>query len=196
MDLFTDNDLFYRIADNDERAFRHLYDRYVDQLLPVAFRMTKSRLQAEEIVQEVFIRVWTSRYRLPAVEKPNAYLFKILYNQINDYLTKEVNHQRLLQQAAFCRESQSNITEETIALHESEKKLAQAIALLSPQQRLVYQLHRQEGLSTEEIARTLNLSPHTVKVHLARARESVRSYLRDISFVTALLTSFRDAVPF
>jgi RNA polymerase sigma-70 factor (family 1) len=193
---YTDQALFNRIAAADEKAFRVLFDRYRQELFGVALKLTKSPSQAEEIVQEVFISIWVSRSLLTAVEKPDAYIYRILYNHIKSYLRKESNRDRILRDALQFRTDSVNATEESVDMHESEKLIEQALQLMPDRQKAVYRLNRQQGLSIDQIAEQLNISTHTVKSHLAKALEFIRTYLKNVTMVTALLATFRDNTPF
>jgi RNA polymerase sigma-70 factor (family 1) len=192
----TDQALFNRIAAADEKAFRLLFDRYHRELFGVALKLTKSPSQAEEIVQELFISIWVSRLLLTAVDKPDAYIYRILYNHIKNYLRKESNRDRILRDALQFRIGSVNATEEAVDAHESEKRIEQALQLLPDRQKAVYRLNRQQGLSIDQIAEQLNISPHTVKSHLAKALEFMRTYLKDVTMVAGVLATFRDNTPF
>lgn len=194
--IYSDQQLFDRIAGNDDIAFRLLFNRYRKTIFGVALKLTKQPDLAEEITQEVFINLWVNRTKLPAVDKPDAYLFRILYNKTSDYLRRESNRTKILQNALRFSSGNVNSTQETIDAHDSEKRIEEAIRQLPAQQKLVYQLSRQQGLSIQEIAAELNISPHTVKSHLAKALSFIRTYLKDIAFITVILEGLRENAPF
>lgn len=193
---YSDQLLFTRIAGDDPTAFRLLFNRYRKTIFGIALKLTKQFELAEEITQEVFINLWVNRSKLPGIDKPDSYLFRILYNKISDYLRKESNRARILQHALAFSAAGTNPTQETIDAHDSEKRIHEAIQQLPAQQKLVYQLSRQQGLSITEIASQLDISPHTVKSHLAKAISFIRAYLKDIAFVTAILEGLRENSPF
>ncbi len=195
---YTDQELFALIARRDEIAFREIFDRYQYDLYGTAIQLTKSPLQAEEITQEVFISLWVSRLKLPLVENPDAYIFKVLYNKINEYLRKASNREKILKEAISYRSQNNgvNTTEDTINLHESENLVEQALNRLPTQQKTAYRYVRQQGLTIEQAAAQMNLSPHTVKSHLAKALAFIRAYLKDVATVMALLQGFKDTGSF
>jgi RNA polymerase sigma-70 factor (family 1) len=172
-----DKILFDLVAKGDTGAFRSLYERYRQSLYGTAIKLCKSTEQAEEILQEVFINVWINRVKLPAVEKPDAYLFVILFNAVKNFLRKDSNRERILRNAAKYRSESVNTTEESIDFNEKQVLVEKAILQLSPQQKLVYTLSRKDGLSIDEIAEKTQLSRNTVKTHLGRALEFIRNYL-------------------
>ena len=84
----------------------------------------------------------------------------------------------------------NNETEEMVYAHDQQKFINQAVAQLSPQKKLIYELNQVQGKSYDEIAKTLNLSPHTVKSHLLKAIKFIRSCLKDRALLLiALLTT-------
>src|SRR6476661_392324 len=92
------NALFEAIARGEETAFKNLFDAYKTKIYAVALKWTKSSFAAEEITQEVFISIWTSRAKLPAINDPPAYLYTTIYNKVSRHLKKEANQSRILQQ--------------------------------------------------------------------------------------------------
>jgi RNA polymerase sigma-70 factor (family 1) len=180
--LPSDNDyraLFEAIAAGDEAAFEALFRQCRSSVYTQAFKWTKSAFASEEITQDVFISIWTGRAHLCDVRDPRAYFYTILYNKISRYLKNEANKARILKLSMWNVREFSNETEETIYANEGQKFINKAIGQLSPQKKLIYELNRREGKSYREIAKTLNLSPHTVKSHLMTALKLIRNYLKD-----------------
>lgn len=166
--------LFTRVTAGDEAAFREIFNRYKEPFYATALKMTHCGDTAEEIVQNVFVSLWVRRSGLAGVESPSAYLFASLYHDIYRHF-REQAMQRKLKQQVFARTSfAENPTEESLSYKECESTLQHVIGQLPPQQQLVYRLSRQDGLSRDEIARQLDISPNTVKNHLLRALKYIR----------------------
>ena len=185
------NTLFEAIAQNDEQAFKMLFNLYKSRTYAVAFKLTKLAYASEEITQDVFISIWVSRAQLAHVKNAEAYIYTVIYNKVSRYLKKESNQTRILQLVAGNTKPYSNDTEETVVVHDQQKLLWQAVQQLSPQKKLMYELHEVQGKSYDEIAKTLDLSPHTVKSHVLQAVKFIRNCLKDrvlfILFVLAVL---------
>jgi len=175
----TTGALFEAIARGDEHAFKMLFEQYKSPVYAVAFKWTKIDVAAEEITQEVFISIWTSRVQLAAVSDPRAYIYTIVYNKVSRHLKKEAARARILRLSLWNAKAWSNETEETVYNNDGQKFVNKAIAQLSPQKKTIYELKRQQGKSYDEIAQTLNLSPHTVKSHLLKAIRFIRNYVKD-----------------
>jgi RNA polymerase sigma-70 factor (family 1) len=170
---------FKSIAAGDEAAFEALFLQCRGRVYTLAFKWTKSAFAAEEITQDVFISLWTSRARLSDVLDPRAYFYTILFNKVSRYLKNEANKTRILHLAMWNAKQVSNETEETIDANEGQRFINKAIGQLSPQKKLIYELNRRDGKSYDEIAEVLQLSPNTVKSHLVKALKLFRNYMRD-----------------
>ncbi|HEY5408360.1 MAG TPA: RNA polymerase sigma-70 factor [Ginsengibacter sp.] len=189
---YSDKILFQKIASGDVEAFREIFDLYKKRLFAIAIKLSKSQLVSEEITQEVFISLWVSRALLIKVEDPGAYIFRILYNKLNSYLRKESNHSRLIKDAVQFKNFYNNNTEEAVDVNETMRRINEAVEKLPPQQKAVYRLSRQKGMKNDEIAAELKISPNTVKTHLSKALEAIRTHLDDVAFVTSLLACFNE----
>ena len=153
-----------------------MFDHYKDRFYFVALKMTRFDHIAEEMVQEVFLKIWRNRETLADIEKPDAYFFTVLYRQVYQYFKKEALNRKLLQEAGPEGDA-SNLTEETLMARESKRLLEEAVAKLPPQQQAIYRMNKIEGFSYQEIAEKLNLSPNTVRNHLAAAVRTIRIHL-------------------
>ncbi|HEY8969573.1 MAG TPA: sigma factor, partial [Puia sp.] len=92
---YDDKILFSRLADGDEEAFRQLFHHYNKQLQPFVVKLTRNPSAAEEVLQEVFLKIWAHRERLGEVENPRAYIIRIVSNESIDFLQRQTKEQRL-----------------------------------------------------------------------------------------------------
>ena len=141
------------------------------------FRLTESSETAEDVLQEVFIKLWLQREELREVVNVNAWIYRLAHNHaLNGLkrLAKEASVRALwsAEQAAVAPGSDAQVM-----LNDTQKLLVQAIEQLPPQQKLIYRLSRQQGLKYEEIGVQLGISPLTVKKHMAQALQSLRKQL-------------------
>lgn len=173
----TDQGLFRLIAMGDETAFAELFRRYDRRIYPFVLKMIKSEVQAEEITHEIFIKIWRTRERLTSIDQPEAYIFTIAARHALDQIRKRLNENRMLQRLSASLPPAHNDPEEKLLFKDKEALIQQAIDQLPPQQKSVYLLSRQQGLSYEEIAGELGISPNTVRNHLVKALQSMRNWL-------------------
>lgn len=169
--------LLHQLADGDENAFRILYDRYRDKLFFYVLRITGSRQIAEDVLQEVFAKIWVGREGMKDVQCFSAWLFRLAKNKTINGLRRLSRETSILAEIGFTTNRQVNNTSETLDFLDTRKALQEAMEQLPPRQKLVYRLRWEQGLKSREIARHLNISPLTVKKHIAEASRSIRSLL-------------------
>lgn len=174
------NELFLldKVAKGDEQAFALLFYEFHQELGNYVFRLTKSLPMAEEVVQDVFVKVWTKRDQLNNVKNFRAFLFTVARNQAFNSLRDEAK-KALLNQEWF---SDLLFIEEQSAAPDRERMydlIDEAITLLPPQQKKAWQLSREEGLKYDEIAEKLQLSRETVKRHISLAMASITRHVKN-----------------
>ena len=170
--------LIKELAAGDEQAFRGIFDHYKAPFHAAAFKMTRSAHIAEEIVQEVFVTIWLKRRLIGNANHPENYIFTILHNSIYTHFRKLASERQMKSQLKKEQEEGEEVIESLLLEKENKAILENVISQMPPQQRLVYKLAKQEGWSREEIAQGLNISPNTVRNHLAAAVEFLRSYFK------------------
>jgi RNA polymerase sigma-70 factor (ECF subfamily) len=192
--IHNEEDLLLLISQGDEAAFRIIYDQYRQKIYGYAFHITDSQLLADEVIQEVFLKVWLNRSTLIDVKNFNAWLHAIARNYVYDSLKAAARE--LQAKKAFGAEvsTETNEVENALTSKINEKLLNDALKELSPQQLQVYKLSREQGLKRRQIAQQLNISENTVKTHLANAMQIITTYLtrKDISLLlwTIVLKKF------
>jgi len=174
---YEDEQLLNLLAHGDEAAFTAIYDRYRDKLYSFAFDLSRSREKALDIVHDVFARLWENRATLAGREVGKSYLYRMTRNRRIDLIRRWARETLIL--AELAREKpDSNETPGTRLDHrEIQAVLGAAIGRLSPRQREIYQLHREEGLSYNEVAERLGLSSSTVENHFTRALQNIRDHI-------------------
>ena len=180
--------LLYEISQGNELAFKTLFNRHRDKLYNYLFRITKSKEIAEEIVIDVFLKLWQGRDLVVEIKNAEAFLHKVACNKALDFLRMAARHKRL--QEFIKQEIMTRSVRRDEALQENECRdlLNKAMEQLSPQRRHIFSLSRDHGLSHEEIASQLNLSRHTVRNTIAEGLKLVRRFLKDHHTILVLLS--------
>ena len=168
--------LLLQTSEGNEQAFRKLFDAYRQRIYSFALHLTENSSIADEIVQEVFLRVWLHRQKLPAVVHFNAWLHSIARNQVFDALKAMAKERSISALMPVC--TAFNTVEAVMADKEYELLLQQAVNQLSERQQQIYHLSRDAGIQHAEIADRLNISRNTVKTHLVHALRTIRRYLQ------------------
>jgi RNA polymerase sigma-19 factor, ECF subfamily len=180
-----ERELFLRIAEGDENAFRECYHHYGRLLFPFLFRFTRSEPMAEDLVQETLLRVWLRRDQLVAIEHPRAWVFRIASNLALTWLERQGVQQRVL--AAVGTESaDTSDPQEILTVRAIRQVVLEAVAEMPERRRMIYQLHRQEGLKTSEIASRLGVTESTVRNTLMAAIRYVREQVEKAGYTLPL----------
>ena len=186
--------LLARISEDDASAFTELFNAYVIRLAPYIEKLLNSGFWAEEIIQDVFLKIWSTRHRLKDVENPSAYIYRMAANRAYDLMKKQASEIKLQYQIARRGAYQGkNYTEELTDLHFSEQLFSEAIHRLPPQQLLIYRLRHEDGLSYEEIRARLQISKNTVRNQLVSALDNIRRFLlqhEGMTLLSILLVDF------
>lgn len=185
--LHNERWLLQQTAEGNETAFRQLFEHYSDNIYGAAFAYTKSVPVSEEIVQDVFLKIWLGRKKLTVIERFNNYVFIIARNYILNHLRKIKKDRKLAEQLFRHFNENSHTPEQEPLFQELPMLLTQAVSTLPPQQQLVYHLRREENLSLEEIASQLKISRNTARNHLNQALKNIKAYLKNHSSDGALL---------
>lgn len=186
----NEQEIIKKIAEGDHHAFREIYDCYKDLLYGYSFKLTKSKLMAEEAVQEIFMKVWNNRRKLNPELSIKAYLYKITQNHIYNVLRNAAYNDKLREQIFYHRLNSHFSTEDQVIYNELEAFKDQAIACLPARRQMIFRMSRVQGLSHEEIAGQLGISQHTVKDQIVKSLKSIKEYLKihaDIAVSITLL---------
>ena len=178
--------LLSKISLGDESAFRIMFNRYREKVYHFSFKIIRSDILAEEILHDVFLKIWLHQ-NLTEIENLEAYLRVITRNTTLKVLRRLKLETLINLQRSYSWEEAHNDTEESILLNESAQILNNAVARLSPQQKLVYALCKEEGLKYAQVAERLSISPFTVKNHMQHILRSLRSYMSKHSGIALYL---------
>ena len=174
----NDTDLFKFLQEDNQEAFAEIYNRYWKTIYYVAIKYTKSNQLAQDLVQDIFLKIWVNRtHNFAHVKDFKSYLLITARNQIISAFRKKVLYQNI---------ENIDIIEEEILLPDKQlfyKELLvsfnKSIGMLPRQQKKVYQLRREEKLKYHEIAKLMGISVSTTKNHMSKAILFIRNQLTD-----------------
>ncbi|MFB6454233.1 RNA polymerase sigma-70 factor [Chitinophaga sp. Hz27] len=169
--------LFKQIAAGNETAFEELFHLYAPKILPVITSVVKTDEPQKDILQEIFLGLWLSRDKLDTIETPHNWIFRMVYHRCYSWLQRQGVRTKASEQLGHLQVAVSNDTEEDLALSETRNLLQQAVNLLPPQARRIYQLSRETDMKIADIASQLSISNQTVKNSLVRSLRFIREYL-------------------
>lgn len=193
LERFTNNDteLLKAMALGSQRAFDTLYHRYSKKVYVFALRILRSELLAEEVMQEVMLKVWLLGKETTDISNLEAYLRKIARNTSLNLLRRQEIERRAETILSSEWEEARYDTEEYVLLSDAKRVLEEAINLLPPQQQLAFRLCHQQGLKYHEAATEMGLSTQTVAVHVKLALRFVRTYVKKATDILAFLVILR-----
>lgn len=171
-------------------AFDRVYEFYSHKLFSFVFKILKDEAESADIVQEVFVKIWESRYKLDDYRLLNSYIFTIAYNSSIDLIRKRISNTKYLEHLK--NSAIINATPNVISQIEFDELNSQAeklIANLPERQKQVYLLHREEGLTYPEIAEKLKISKNTVENHMVKALKYLRENMDNSLLVNMLFVS-------
>ena len=157
------------------KEYNNAIDTYADNLFRFVVKHTRNKMLADDIVQETFAKVWEKHEDIQA-DKVKSYLFTTAYHCLVDVMKKE-------NRSGSVEGIERTGTSDTAHLFDIQKVLHEALERLPEIQKTVVLLRDYEGYHYDEIADITGLSESQVKVYIFRARQTLKTYLKDIELV-------------
>ena len=164
---------------NDEEAFRNFFDLYYARLFRWAGYWVSFEPMAEEVVSDVFVKIWKNRKNIPQISDIDSYLFVATKRQALNYLRQQDKKQEACRSADFEITRYTSSPDEECMHDELKEAVSKAVTKLPDRCRLVFELVRFEGMKYQEVANHLSISPKTVENHLLKATSSIRECIRE-----------------
>ncbi len=173
-----DQHILNQIRENQSQGLQQLFEKYYHFLARTASYITQDKEVAEDLSQEVFVKIWEGRYTLGQVENVKAYLTRMVKNSALDHIKAVRSTSSKLAQFLYFED---HITEPAEPQTEDLKReIASALSKLPPKCRLIFSMNRFEGLTNEEIASYFDISKRTVETQVSKALKLLRSELKHL----------------
>lgn len=171
-----EGELITLIKMGDQSAFKLLYYHYANKTLIKILRLVKSHHVAEEILQDVFLKIWEKRVLLNG-NTIGPLINKIAQNKIYDYLRKSISDRKI--QEALSSHFINIVADPSHLLQQKEYReiFERALDNLPSQQRNVFKLCKMENYSYQEVSKRLGITISTVNIHLVKANKALKEYL-------------------
>lgn len=166
-----DDSILKRIADGDAKAFRQVFEYFYPKVLSLMCNYARRRADAEDLAQNVFVKLWTNRKSLSDIRSFDAYLFKMCRNAALDYCKR---HKVFFDLDETYPEELTNALDENYIALEIQQMMYRQIASMPEKRRQVITMSRIEGKSNDEIAEALGISKKTVENHINAALHNLR----------------------
>lgn len=172
--------LIHRLIAGEAAAFESLYAAYHHKVYRFALQFVRDASFAQEITQQVFIRLWEKRASLSADKPFDGQVFLITRNLVIDNLRKQARDKKLEANFGFLKPDLDESTEANLILSDYQQKVEALIAALPPKRQQIYRMNKEQGLSFDEIAKAMEISPKTVDAQLQLALKYLRSKIPDL----------------
>lgn len=165
-----DLQLLEQVGDGCRKAFDALFMRYFPKLKRFLTGLTGSSDDAEDMAQDIFLKIWINRHTLPPIENLNSYLFQMARNSAYTHFDRQQRMGEFLRQTPQMEGGEPHVSiEEELFAADLEALIECAIQQMPPQRRQVFILSRREYLSNDQIAQQLSISKRTVETHISLA---------------------------
>lgn len=189
--LLSDTYLVKLLKEHNEAAFQQIFERYRNDIYTYAKTLLRSDVAAEEVVQEVFLRIWQKTDQLNPDLSLRAFLFTMCRNLCFDALRKIANNKKLCEEIFYTTETSHNQIQDGLFDQEYEQIKQGAIEKLPPKRKLIFQMSREREMSYEEISTELGISTSTVKSQMNKALKHMRNQLeRQTDLILTLVVYF------
>lgn len=186
---FTENELLVQLRSGNSLAFEKLYNAYKHRLAIRILRIVKDEELTEDLLQELFIKVWHNREEIDPERSFNAYLYRIASNLVMDSFRKLARDQKLETQIRATTSEVYSYIEEKIFEKEELALLQLNIDKLPPQRKLVFTMCKIEGKSYKEVSELMGISVNTVNDHVKKANSFLKSQLNPSVILLYLILS-------
>jgi len=171
--IHNDRFLIERIRENDMKSFDTLFAKYSKKIYGFALRYLKSEVDAEGVVQDVFLYIWSSRTKLKSDTNIRSYLFTITVNLIKKVFRREAYQLRFIEESSFLKEDSS--VDEQLEYASLLEEVDKLIDKLPERRRNIFIKSRKHGMSSKEIARELGITAGTVDNQISEALKFLRA---------------------
>ena len=179
--LYRDGDLLNELKSSSTFAFRVLFDKYSKKIYAFSLSYLNSKEEAEEIVQEVFLKIWKVREKLSTQKSFESYLFTIAKNAILNTIRKSNYHKAFLEYAKL-HPNKNILLDEELDFNELNRAYKKSVENLSERRKEIFLLSREKSMSNAEIAKQLGISVKTVENQMTSAFADIKKSLRSLGF--------------
>lgn len=179
------NKIVAKLSGGDKNALDEIYNYYYPKLYAFARSFLKVEDDINDILQEIFVKLWLNRQKIKNVDTFNSYLFTIAKNHIISYFRIKAKDQEFETRLKEIASSEQTTEITNIEYKELKDKLEEVIEQLPEKRKIIFKLSRQDGLSHAEIAEKLEISIKTVEDHMRHALKFIKKHMK--SFETMVL---------
>ena len=186
MSISETEEIIRRLKINDQSAVDELFGFYYPRLYHFSKSILKIENEIDDVLQEVFVKIWLNRQKIGNSETFNAYLFTITRNEVLNLIRKNLKDRAYRDELYLRSVAEEYHTQNSVEFDEIKSRIDQIVAALPEKRQAVFVLSRTEGLSNKEIALELSISEKTVEDHITHAIKQIKRSLKDVGIISIL----------
>lgn len=179
-------ELIYRLKEDDQTAMDELFHFYYHRLYHFSKSILKVELEIDDILQDVFVKIWLNRMKITNAETFNAYIYTITKNEVLNTIRSNVRNQTFKDEHFLKSVAEEYQTPSQIEFDEIKSGIDRIVTTLPKKRQQVFLLSRTDGFSNKEIAKELNISEKTVEDHITHAIRHIKTYLKEMGLLSIL----------
>jgi len=179
-------DIIRRLKNDDKSAVDELFHYYYPRLYHFSKSILKIETDIDDILQEVFVKIWLNRQKIGNVETFNSYIFTITKNEVLNLIRSNLKDHTFKDKLYLRSVAEEYQTQNQLEYDEIRTVIDQIVAGLPEKRQQVFILSRTEGLSNKEIAQKLNISEKTVEDHITQAIKYIKSCMHAMGMISLL----------
>ena len=179
-------EIIRRLKRDDKSAVDDLFEYYYPRLYQFSKSILKIESEVDDILQEVFVKLWLNRQNIHNPETFNAYIFTITKNEVLNLIRSKLKDQQFREKLYLFAVAEEYRVQNELEFDEIRTGIDRIVSNLPERRQQIFKLSRTEGLSNKEIARQLNISEKTVEDHITHAIKKIRASLTEIGILSLL----------
>ena len=178
----------------DNEAFERIYDLFWESLYAIGYNRLQSSTDVEDIIQELFVDLWNKRETIRVNESLRTYLFTAMKYKVIDHIRRSKVKNVSFEDATLEAQLATETTDSNLSFSELYDQLREGIDRLPERCKLVFKMSRDEEMSAEEIASTLNVSKRTVETQIYKSLKHLKKSLNDYAYLLILIVCFQKSI--
>jgi len=179
-------DIIRRLKKDDKSAVDELFSYYYPRLYHFSKSILKIETDIDDILQEVFVKIWLNRQKISNAVTFNAYIFTITKNEVLNLIRSKLKDHTFKEELYLRSVAEEYQTQNHLEYNEIKIAIDRLVEDLPEKRKQVFILSRTEGLSNKEIALQLNISEKTIEDHITHAIKHIKSSLKDMGVISLL----------
>ncbi len=179
-------EIIRRLKSDDKSALDELFGHYYPRLYQFSRSILKIENEIDDILQEVFVKIWLNRQKIGNAETFNAYIFTITKNEVLNLIRKRLRDQTFRDQLFLRSVAEEYQLENQLEFEEIKTRIDQIVVKLPKKRQQIFILSRTNGLSNKEISDQLNISEKTVEDHITHAIKQIKRSMKEMGVLSIL----------